>query len=429
MSAARTRFLRPSVLALLPSGLWALDEFHPVAVVLDPDTGALRRVVSWPEVPPPGPLDPFTALPTVHSDGTGLWLHRDPQGPLVRIDENGLDVAVWTNDLELFTCGPGVAWCWVVQWSPEPQAGHRPWLEEGRLLRVDRDGRTTPVRTRGEIRQLKVAVDALHLQLAVAPTDGASSGTTPPTGWVSLPWDAEVPEKLTAAEHRARQGDEPDGDAWEDLPWDRVGLTGGVAIDRHRWNVGSVRELPQPKWDRSRLLGTAHTLEGAQVRRWDLGRGRVVSAIPHGPRLAVAVARPGGTSEVLALDPDTDQVAVLLPPDAVDITELGWPRVTRPVQAESYVAQVHAQSSRFSFSEDRHFDLRTTLFGQWPDTQLEWTFHSTERPGPILRRRVRLFDELGRIDYPEDAETDLAETVESGLVPPAEDAVNGYLDL
>ncbi len=143
----------------------------------------------------------------------------------------------------------------------------------------------------------------------------------------------------------------------------------------------------------------------------------------------MTVARPDATTEVFALNPDTADVSVLLGPGAVDITELGWPMVTQPVQADSYVAQVRDQWSRLSFGEGRPFDEHATLLGQWPDTQLEWTFRWSTRPGLILRRRVALFDQLGRIDYPEDATMDLMETVDSGLIPPAEDAVNGYLDL
>ena len=59
------RFLRIGRLIVLDSGRWALDAFQPVAAVLDPVTGRLRRVVSWQEQPPPPPGEtwpPPTAL-------------------------------------------------------------------------------------------------------------------------------------------------------------------------------------------------------------------------------------------------------------------------------------------------------------------------------------------------------------------------------
>lgn len=370
---------------------------------------------------------------------------------------------MWTDGFQLEACGPGVAWCVAWPWVGwEPREGDRPWLDRWRLLRIDRDGHPTPVGTHGRIERVKAGRDALHVQLTVPPNEGPGSGINPPTDWVSLRWDAEVPGTLvpptgllrppfdakmcgTSEEdpgptRGVQEGEEPDWNSWENPPWDRVGRRGpslslqrappsGVTTNNHCWSVGSIQESPPPASFRRRLQATAHTPDGSEVQRWNLGRGDVLSAIPLGDRLAVTVVRPGGTSEVLMLDPDAGEVTVLLATDAVDITDLGWPTVTQPVHADSYVTQVRAQWSRLSFGEGRLFDEHATLLGQWPDTQLEWTFRWTTRPGLILRRRVPLFDQLGRIAYPEDATLDLMETVESGLIPPADDAVNGYLDL
>ncbi len=460
MSAARTRFLRPSVLVVLPSGLWALDEFHPVAAVLDPDTGALRRVVSWSEAPV-APADHGGYLPLVHSDGTALWVQHDREGPVLRVDEDGLRAAVWTDGFELEACGPGVAWCvarpWI-GWAPRQE--DRPWLARGRLLRIDGDGDPTLVSTHGDVARVKAGPDALHVQLAVPPTDGAGSGIDPPLDWVSLRWDRGVPDTIVppagllqspffsvpaagapGPTPGVHDGDEPDWDSSVDLAWDRVGrgwhgrhetppLPSAVTTDGHRWSVGTVPTAHAVHRDRRRLRVTAHTADGTEVRRWDLGPGpEVLSTISLGDRLAVIVARPDGSSEVLALHPDSDEVTVLLGPDTVDIADLGWPMVTQPVHAESYAAQVRDLWSHLDFGDGRLFDERATLLGQWPNTQLEWTFRWSTRPGLILRRRVDLFDDLGRIDHPENATTYLMETVEGGGIPAADDAVNGYLDL
>ena len=40
------RDLRPSRLIELASGLWAVDDVQPVAAVLDPLNGDIRRIVS-----------------------------------------------------------------------------------------------------------------------------------------------------------------------------------------------------------------------------------------------------------------------------------------------------------------------------------------------------------------------------------------------
>lgn len=430
------------MLALLPSGLWAVDEFHPVAAVLDPETGAARRVVSWSQVPMPGPKDVFAPLPIVKSDGTGLWVQYDMQGPLASIDKDGLRAAVWTDGLELVACGPDVSWCTAWVNTGEPQQGDRPWASRGRLLRVDRDGRTTAVSTPGRIDQIRSGSEALFVQMYVPPTGSAGAGTPHPTRWVSLPWDDEVPGELTAAGQGEKVVDEPDRDPWENLAWDGVGqrhffssywppyLPSDVTTDHHRWSLGSSQDPPQHEPNRRRLLGTAHTPDGTEIQRWDLGRGGgILSATALGDRLAVTVARPGGASEVLALDPDTSEARGLLAPDAVRITDLGWPMVTRPVAADSYVEQLHARWSRLEFGEGQLSDVRASLLGQWPDTQLEWTFRWPTRPGLVLRRRVPLFDELGRIADNDAATQDLMESMEGGGLPPAEDAVDGYLDL
>lgn len=50
-------------------------------------------------------------------------------------------------------------------------------------------------------------------------------------------------------------------------------------------------------------------------------------------------------------------------------------------------------------------------------------------PGLVLRRRVPLFDELGRIEQPEYASVYLMEDLATGAVPPASEAHNGILDI
>ncbi len=74
-------------------------------------------------------------------------------------------------------------------------------------------------------------------------------------------------------------------------------------------------------------------------------------------------------------------------------------------------------------------DATTTLDGPWPDTHLQWTFRWAARPGLILRRRVRLYDELGRPAPLEYAAIHLMEDLETGAVPPSSEACDGILDI
>lgn len=112
----------------------------------------------------------------------------------------------------------------------------------------------------------------------------------------------------------------------------------------------------------------------------------------------------------MSLSPVEDTITTLLGADTVDITELCWPLVPRPVEANSYTAQILARNS--SLQQYWHGDdgvrplaggmteVTTRLYGQWPHTHLEWTFRWTQRPGLTLRRRVPLYDELGRLAHP-----------------------------
>lgn len=413
---------------LLGSGLWVVDGFHPVAAVLDPESGAVRRVVSWSDVPA-CPVRSEWPLPLLHGDGTSLWVQHELGAALHRIDADGRQLSVWTGGRSLSACGPGVAWCRhlpAVRADPD-----QAWQRTDRLLRVDGNGRTTTVRTQGLIRRVQSGPDALLVELAVPPTTG--SATTGTFRWVQLPWDAEVPHELSVAEHGVPEGSEPvpDSLAYRHFTRHRGAprTTPRVTTDEHGWQLGWVQEDPRRGLSRRPLVATAHTADGEEVRRWDLGQGTALGTVSLGDRLAVTVARDGGGSEVLVLDPATSEVTTLLATDTVDTTGLGWPLVPRPVEADSYAEQVRAHNDHMDPSEDQNSDARATLLGHWPDTALQWTFRLTSRPGLLLRRRVPLFDDLGRVAEPVHAAIHLLETVQSGGVPPAEDAVDGVLDL
>lgn len=431
MSVLRTQFLRPSRLVLLSSGLWAVDEFHPVAAVLDPDAGAVLRVVSWPEVPA-GPPPTAGVMPPLGGDGTSLCVQHDLGAALHRIGLDGRQLSVWTGGKSLAACGPGVAWCRNTR-RPQVEAdlawGRSDWLQ-----RVDADGVTTLVRTQGLVQRVQAGPDGLQVLLAVQPTEGPEG--THPSGWVHLPWDTEVPDELTVAEHAVTEDVEPTIDPFlhRHISWLRSPprTPPVITTDRHGWRVGWVPEDARRGRTRRLLRATAHASGGEEVRRWHLGRGEVLGTVSLGDRLAVTVDRSGGGSEVLALNPASDQVTVLLGPDAVDTTDLGWALVPRPVEADSYAAQFRADMDHldsYGTGSTGLSDSRAALVGDWPDTQLEWTFRWTGRPGLILRRQVPLFDELGRIAEPPFATDSLMEMVMTAAAPPAEDAINGVLDL
>lgn len=463
------RALEPDQVFALPSGLWVLDARQPVAAVLDPVSGAVLRLVSWRALPPADRADDWPA-PPVFSDGSGLWAQERASGPLVRVDPQGVRTAVWTGGRLLAACGPEQAWCASVPPGQELVAGPDPHpvrqLGGDSLLRVDADGSARVVRTEHPVRTVQADAEGLLVQVDVDGWTLRHLGADlhevlRPSRWLRLPWHDDVPEQLSLAEHGLAEGFVPGGrtDAGGSGPffwYDDVsppGLDLGPArlvVLGLVWRLGWVRG---PSGAGRRAVATAHDLQGAEVCRWDLGAGTVKAATPAGARLCVvlgpnsdaATASPAA-GRVVALDPASPaEVTELLADGAVDIAEQCRPLVPRPIDVESYLAQTlaanggletywHSEPDATGATRVHPLaaglsDVRTALVGDWPHTHLQWTFSYAPYPGLVLRRRVPLFDELGRPDPPEYADIGLMEDLDTGNLPPATQARDGVLDV
>lgn len=110
---------------------------------------------------------------------------------------------------------------------------------------------------------------------------------SPPTRWVLLPWEAELPWEITATGRDVEVVDQPVWQPEEVLGWDGAGnlryfssyqpppRVSDVSTDNHRWVLGWTMD-PRHKRDHVELVGSARTRDGAEVARWDLGRGSTV---------------------------------------------------------------------------------------------------------------------------------------------------------
>ncbi|GAB3460255.1 hypothetical protein AB1207_07865 [Kineococcus endophyticus] len=452
------RPLRPTRLLSLDSGLWALDETQPVAAVLDRRTGRVERVVGWSQVPPepaPTPWPPPRLLP----DGPAFWTHPDGEAPLVRIGPGGVELAVWTHGLRLAAVGPDGAWCAP---PPPPQdvvrsAQGRPgWgLQPSQLLHVARRG--TPRRTnvpapvraaQAEDSGFFVALDAepWHLE----PLGADLHEVVWDTAWYRVPWGADVGEELLDVAEPVAEGppvrteDGRGTHSWLD-PWSAGGDRHGVRLEGARWGFGWRADGAAAAT--GDLVAVVHNADGNPVRRIAMGRGTTTSAAlvgtGSGERLVVAVRRdaPGVLAppvDLLTVHRSGD-VTPLLGGAEVDVSGHVRPLVDRPLEAGSYLRQVLATYGRLEEHWRTDAGLlplvdglsaaRARLVGDWPDTVLEWTFEHPERPGVRLRRRVPLFDELGRITPPDSAAEALREDLLTGHVPPLDAARRGFLDL
>ncbi len=369
------RFLRTGRLIPSNSGLWAVDEFPPVAAVLHPASGAVLDVVSWTALPAAPAGYPWPA-PAVRGDGTSLWTQQQPSGPLVRVGAGGEATAVWTDGLEFAACGPGEAWC-----APQPPGqelvhGSRATpMTLGQhmlstLLRVREDGRQDTVTIDRPVRRLSVTAGALVIEVDDEPwTLGHLGENTYEVRWtsryVSVPWGSELPRSLTVGQDLSSRQRPPGvlheptdmAMAWYEFPGDPRGVLSAAGL---RWRLGRIAgSATDPAWPWHPLIATAHDDTDDGVGRYELGPGTITAAtgIAGNTAVGVAVRRPGATHpvEVVALHPDRNEVVTLLSPDDVDITDRCWPLVPRPIETDSYERPRRIPTSGRSFSATRRW--------------------------------------------------------------------------
>lgn len=456
MSPARStrRFLRPGWLVSLGSGLWAVDEFQPVAAILDLNSGTVRDVVSWPDLPPPA-VKPEWPGPTVAGGGDRLWVQHERAGAVLPVGRDGPGDAVWTDGLRLGAAGHGEAWCIPPppgqQFVSDPDAPLPSPDTRDVLLRVGSDGRCDRMTIDRAVRHAYATPDGLVLWVEDSPGRARKLGDTYDIAWtpryVSIPWGAELPDELIVGKWSITSDERPvmarsvPNMSWYDEKPSGWGLFPAAGVC---WQLGrdprSRGAFANPS---GQVIAAARDKTGRVLRRYDLGPGMPVTIgeIDDRSALAVAVRRPGRSRsiQVVALRPGSDVVDTVLAADSVDITDHCWPLEHRPIEADSYQAQALAESNWLGVyargpQADEVLgtgfsDVTTRLDGQWPSTHLEWAFCHRDRPGLRLRRRVPLYDELGRILKPEYADIHLMEDLATGWIPPATAARDGVLDI
>ena len=188
------RAFRPELLLPLGSDVWLVEEFQPVAVVIDPVTGVVRRAVSWAALPPPGPgeLDR-----RVRHDRPALWVQHETGGPLARVGLDEIEVLVPTDGLGLVACGPDTAWCASPAADQElldgQEASPTRALGPGRLLRATSDGQRASVDTEWPVRAVYAVVERLLVEVDLEPFTRRPLGAgmcelVRQTQWLSLAW-------------------------------------------------------------------------------------------------------------------------------------------------------------------------------------------------------------------------------------------------
>lgn len=421
--------------------LWVVDEFQPVAAVLDPTSGAVERLVSWTELPPP----PVSFAPwyfgwRVFGTGDGVWVQPFRDGPVGLVGPGGLVHARPSEGLRLAEADTRGAWC-IPQNSPRDLSPSRALLlirPNGTMVHLRAQTPVRAVRTTPKGVCVRVDRPPAHRQDAVDTTERDQQAA-----WLHLPAHEAIPEQLTLAGHRSGP---PASSGRRQLGGSRsVFLRPVHAPPRGHapetpglcWGAGWRREEPA----RQDVVATGHVpASGVEQCRFALGGPATVTAlIGSGGFMWVALRRArwvspyvSGPVELLRLDPASGQSEVVLPADSLGITEHCWPRPGKPVEADSYAQhQLQAfEGLRIAGADD----VSAELTGAWPHTAIRVSCTHTRRPGLRLVRLVPLFDELGRLRPPEQARFHLTEDLDDNwggahTLPPASEAVDGILQV
>lgn len=443
------RFLRPGALVPVAGRLWVVDEFQPVAAVLDPASGALEQVVSWPQLPPPpATFAPYLDGWRILGGAERLWVQPYPGGPVAGIDPGGLVQAGYSAGRRLAAVTDSGAWCRTPP-APQglpgsPEAPGTPVASDCLQL-VRPNGATVRVAVERPVCELRSGAAGLYVRLADA-EEGCHPRETDPV-WLRLPAQAPVPDQLTVAQHATTTPPPPrtmllHGNPGRGGPWHSAPLSGdaGPLVAGKRWKVGCAREHPRER----QLVATAHAgdaherTEDTEQYRVGLGPGTALALAADADSLWIAARRgrtlsPGleGPVELLRITAATAHVETVLTPDSIEITDRCWPLPAAPIEADSYAEHQRAtltgldDSDRFSSATPVLMgagirDSRVELVGSWPQTAVQLSFAYDPLPGLRLVRTLAIYDELGRRRPLPYAGIHLLEDLDTGQLPPSQ---------
>jgi hypothetical protein len=387
-----------------------------------------------------------------------LWVQQHGDGPLVRVTEQGVQTVVWTEGLMLRAAGPSAAWC-----TPEPPGqelvtgpGAQPadLGGGGRLLRVDHGGNWAMVQTPTAVMSVRADPGLTLVEVQADPWRlhhlGADTyEVVRSSRWLGVPEGAPPPTSLTMQDDNVPDPAGPPRRAtWgrQQTWWFRPDSPHPIVAAGQHWRLGTDPQTGRgPMASREVVVACFDSASDRPVRSWSLGRGKVWACAPTGHGLVVSLARPHvvGTESArtdLLLVREDDEPRLLLPGDAVEVSSQCWPLSPHPIEEDSYTRRVlerNADIERYWNRSDGTVsplatgisNARTELVGHWPETVLQWSFSHPRYPGLRLRRRVRLFDELGRIDAPEHPEIQLMEDLDTDALPDATQAHDGILTI
>lgn len=433
--------------------MWLVDEHWPAAAAVDAvGTVTLAR---WPA----SDTTHYSAAARLAvADGVGIVVQDGEQVSWVR--RTGSAARRVDRGLTLRAADPEVAWltdgAFVDAGDPRSDGGPQRTmpLPTGRIVALHRDGTRTTVPTPSRVGAVEIADAEVVLTMARRPVTHRIGSTAwsldHPTSRVRVDRDellrtglaraVAIPTDDAAPAVEARLG------GWSWLESDpQIIRRYGVSASGLLWWVGAP-----PGGDRieRQAIAVGHDpISATEVLRLDLGRGLVRSARAVGDELWVAVARRrflpfaprDGGVDVLAVSAHGG-VRVVHSADSIDITASA-PPLLRPA---AHLIEDHATDVRAMFDHLQEYwqapdcasrplsegltDASVSVVDTWPHTRVVVTLRHPRRPGVLLRRTLRLFDDAGQpIDY-EYADIALMEDLDTDYLAPADEAVDGVLD-
>ncbi|HEY0240633.1 MAG TPA: hypothetical protein VGC37_18535 [Friedmanniella sp.] len=421
-----------------------------MALLLDASSGEQVALLEWSQAPAGSSPERRVVL----AADVGLWVQQHG-GPLVLVGEDGALHGRYVSDTVLGAVSAHGAWC-----APEPRAQDiaatadappADYRTSTRLRLAGRDQVTRTVHVDAPVQSLRADGGDLYVEVETGAWTRRSLGTSTSwdlevqTCWLRLRADQPVPDQLSIQAHGGGElPPPPESSSWRyrHLP-DPRDLTRGdeAAFGPHAqtsdldWFIGADRDRSTRP---DQLLAVAYET-GAARERWRLaigsGGAAAVAVAATDRHLWVAVQqppngsyRPSSPIGVVRLDAATGHLETVVDPSSVDITELGWPQGSPPVDAEDYTTFWRRQLSgldAFWTDASGHVgplteglsDTQVEVVGAWPDTTLHVTFSWTHRPGVRLRRIISLYDDLGRPEEPTYADIHIMEDLDTGRVP------------
>jgi hypothetical protein len=462
------RFLRPGFLAPVGEQIWAVDEFQPVAAVLDSQAGRIEQLVSYAAELPAPPVteeDPWYAGWRVLDTSAGIWVQPFSGGPIALITTGGLAHAGHSAGTRLQAATE--AGVWAAPHPPEQDIAELPAtppklpLNPTELCHIRPDGTIMRPRVDRPVRELRAGPGGAYVRVDIEPWSRHDLGGSGhwdlayEQKWILLAPPTADDETYPVEEQPAASP--PGLPAWlgggflgVGSPWHEPpdSLNPGVPAGGLRWVLGWDQQQFEHSGEREILATGHHPVSNTEHRRVMLGAGEVLAAAPAKPYLWAAIRRGRPFSpqreqpvELTRIDTRTNHIETPVPADSVEITDRRWPRPPKPVEADSY-----AEYQRRQFDNlDTYWqpvdggppkplatgmrDCRSELAGTWPETVVRISFTHEHFPGLRLVRTLPIFDELGRQDPPEYADINLMEDLDTGELPPTSDAADGILQI